>query len=136
MRRAAIDHARQKVTGARRIVRIADRSRADPEMNRDRRRFARLFRDDDDAVVERRARGSETRAPGGNGLGHQEIAIGSGSNQPTVRFEGANMVCAATATSSSRAASMRAVRSANRSALAMVSKYPIWWAMLVTLSLS
>ena len=104
------------------------------QVDRDGRHRARLLRQHDDAVGQygpgRRQTGRGRRVAAG------VIATGSGSNQPMVRFDGARIVRAASATASRVTAAMRAPRPLNTSTPAMVSKYPSWWAMLVTLSLS
>ena len=142
--RAAIDDARQQkciAPGAPADRRSSRRARRD---DRDGRRLARLLRDHDGAVVEHDARAAPGRRLAGGGSSavrrRGRTAAGrspAGSNQPIVRFDGPqHRGRAASATSPGVTACDARGIDANRSTLAIVSKYPSWCAMLVTLSLS
>src|SRR5262245_8387794 len=129
-RGAAIEHAREEPGRPFGACRIVGRAGPDRKVDGDRWCRARFLRQKYGAVSEREARGRKTARS------HFRLSAVVGSNQPMVRFDGARTRAAVVATSPADTAAIRAGAPVNASTDAIVSKYPSWWAMLVTLSLS
>src|SRR6516162_7534041 len=139
---AAIDDAREQPGRAFGTRRIGGGAGTHGEVDGNGRRHVGFLRQDHDAVVQDRSDGRQTTwllACGSlpqHYSGEPPPEPGKGSNQPIVRLAGTSACSAAFATSSAVIAAMVEGEELNSPGAAIVAKYPSWWAMLVTLSLS